>query len=89
VPEGGGRRPKKVDEKRQRAFEAFLILKEAGYEPEEMHKTLKELVELGFLYAEVPPPETISDWYCGIILEIENSPASEGDVLPEVLRGGH
>jgi len=77
------RRRKKADEERQRAYEAFLVLRGAGYEPDEIRKVLKELIELGFLDAEIPPLETISDWCCGMIPEIEISPLIKAMYYPK------
>ena len=68
-------RGKRVDPRRQRAYEAFLMLRGAGYGYCRIRGAIEELVELGFLDAEVPPLWTIHSWcYRGKIPEIENSP---------------
>jgi len=45
----------------ERAYEAFLILKAAGYGAEEIREILRKLVELGFLDAEALSVDAISE----------------------------
>ena len=75
MAEGGSRKHEKVGEERQRAYEAFLILRAAGYGYYRIRRALEELVELGFLNAEVPPLWTVHSWcHRGKIPKIKNSP---------------
>lgn len=67
-------RGKRVDPRRQRAYEAFLIFRATGHGYCRIRRAIEELVELGFLDAEVPPLWTVNDWCGGRIQEIETTP---------------
>jgi len=48
-----------------RAYEAFLVLREARLRPKEIYEAIRELVERGLLEADVPSYSTIRRWYRG------------------------
>jgi len=54
-----------------RSYEAFLILRAAGYGAKRIRKILEELVKHGSLDSEVPSASTLNHWcYRGNVPEV-------------------
>jgi len=71
-PAGGGRRPRRGNGRRQRAYEAFLILRAVGCGRKGIYQMIEELARHKVI--ELPPRSTLKDWCNGAVPKVRGTP---------------